>query len=46
MDESAYNNLEYYGTYVNVTSANADEAGYYYDYNGDNSDIIVKKVNS
>ena len=46
MVESAYNNLDAYGTYIKVTSSNADEDGYYFDYNSDNSDIIVKKVNS
>ena len=46
IEESAYNNLDAYGTYIKVTSSNADEDGYYFDYNSDNSDIIVKKVNS
>ena len=46
MIESAYNNLDAYGTYIKVTSSNADEDGYYFDYNSDNSDIVVKKVNS
>ena len=46
MMESSYNNLDAYGTYIKVTSSNVDDDGYYFDYNSDNSDIIVKKVNS
>ena len=46
MLESSYNNLDAYGTYIKITSSNVDDDGYYFDYNSDNSDIIVKKVNS
>ena len=46
MSETSYNDLNAYGTYIKVTSSNVDDSGYYFDYNSDSTDIIVKKVNS
>ena len=46
MSETSYNDLNAYGKYIKVTISNVDDSGYYFDYNSDSTDIIVKKVNS
>lgn len=46
LSESSYNNISAYNDYVQTILDGANEDGYYFDYNSDASDIIVKKVNS
>ena len=43
-NESLYNNLNTYKIYINTIFDGANDAGYYFDYNKDNTDIIVKSI--
>ena len=43
IDNSKYNNLVSYNDYINTIIGGSDDAGYYFDYNSNETDIIVSK---
>ena len=44
LNDVLYNSLNTYKVYINTIFDGANDAGYYFDYNKDNTDIIVKSI--
>ena len=46
MNENTYNNISAYNDYVQTILDGANDDGYYFDYNKDGSDIVVKHIST